>query len=136
VNQRAPGAVTVVSRTDFTTARPLSRAVLHVPASAVVSAPVAGSAPEVAPRRESVLSHRDDGRVARPPDAAFNRTVMTKRTPPPPPVSFSARQSALEANPGQPVDAGTLHRLRQTAPADTFQLMNQTGNLLLFRKER
>src|SRR5262249_26636500 len=114
VNQRAPGAVTVVSRADFTTARPLSRAGLRVPASAVVSAPVAGSAPEVAPRRESVLAHRVDGRVARPPDAAVNRTVMTKRIPPPPPVSFSARQGALKANPGQPVDAGTLGMLRQT----------------------
>src|SRR6185436_8010944 len=100
VNQRVPGAVTVVSRNDFTTARPLSRVALRVPASAVASAPVAGTAPQVAPRRESMLTHRVDGRIARPPDAAFNRVVMTKRTPPPPAVPFSARQSALEANPG------------------------------------
>ncbi|MCU1337096.1 MAG: putative prolin-rich exported protein [Bryobacterales bacterium] len=122
VNQTVPGAVTVVSRTDFTTARPVSRAAIRVPPGLVASAPVAGTAPEVAPRRESLLTHSPDSRVAHPPAAAFNRTVITKRTPPPAPVPFSARQSALDANPGQPVDTGTLNRLRQSSPAPRTQV--------------
>ena len=116
VNQRVPGAVTVVTRNDFATARSVSRVAVRVPESLVAGASVVGTAPRVAPRRESMLAHRVDGRIARPPDAALTRIVMTKRTPPPPAVPFSARQSALEANPGQPVDSGTLSRLRQTAP--------------------
>ena len=45
VNQTAPGAVTAVSRADFTSAAPVQRAAFQVPPSAVANAPVAGSAP-------------------------------------------------------------------------------------------
>ena len=116
VNQNVPGAVTAVSRNDFTSARPVQRAAFQVPPSALANAPVAGSAPEVAPRAQSVAPMAG-GNFARPPASAFNRTVMTKSAPPPAPVPFAARQSALTANPGRPVDPGTLSRIQQSNPA-------------------
>jgi hypothetical protein len=116
VNQTVPGAVTAVSRNDFTSARPVQRAAFQVPPSAIANAPVAGSAPAVAPRAQSVAPV-SSGNIARPPASAFNRTVMTKSAPPPAPVPFAARQSALTANPGRPVDPGTLSRIQQSNPA-------------------
>ena len=44
---------------------------------------------------------------------------MARTAPPPPPVSFGVKQRALEANPGRPLDAGTVDNLRRTAPAQT-----------------
>jgi hypothetical protein len=41
---------------------------------------------------------------------------MTKNAPPAAPVPFAARQSALDANPGRPVDQATLSRLQQNNP--------------------
>ncbi|HTM50806.1 MAG TPA: DUF6600 domain-containing protein [Bryobacteraceae bacterium] len=118
VNQSVPGAVTVVSRTDFTTARHVARVAVRVQGGAIASAPVLGAAPAIAPRRESIVVRREDSvRISRPPERVYTRTVVTRRTPPPAPVSFSARQSALEANPGKPVDSGTLGRLRENHPA-------------------
>ena len=95
VNQRVPGAVTAVSRNDFTSARPVQRAAFQVPPSALANAPVAGSAPEVAPRAQSVAPMAG-GNFARPPASAFNRTVMTKSAPPPAPVPFAARQKRAD----------------------------------------
>jgi hypothetical protein len=116
INQRVPGAVTAVSRNDFTSARPVQRAAFQAPPSAFANAPIAGSAPPVAPRMQSIAPV-GGGNVVRPPASAFNRTVMTRSAPPPAPVPFAARQNALTANPGQPVDPGTLSRIQQSNPA-------------------
>ena len=115
VNQTVPGAVTAVSRNDFTSAAPVQRAAFRVPPSVVASAPVAGSAPSVAPRFQSVAPAAG-GNIPRPPFSAANRTVMTKTAPPPPPVSFASRQTALNANPGRPVDQRTLSSIQQSNP--------------------
>jgi FecR protein len=116
VNQTVPGAVTAVSRNDFASAQPVQRRAFQVPPSAVATAPVAGTAPAVAPTQQSVAP--TFGRAAAaPPASALNRTVMTKSAPPPAPVPFAARQSALAANPGRPVDPGTMTRLQQSSPA-------------------
>jgi len=42
--------------------------------------------------------------------------VVMKSTPAPPPVSFAAKQHALEANGGRPLDAATMSSLRASAP--------------------
>ncbi len=116
VNQTVPGAVTAVSRNTFTSAAPVQRAAFQVPPSAVANAPVAGSAPAVAPTMQSVAPMAG-GNFARPPASALNRTVMTKSAPPPAPVPFAARQSALAANPGRPVDPSTLSSIQRSSPA-------------------
>ena len=88
VNQRIPGAVTAVSRDTFIGARPVARAAIRVPASAVASQPAVGAVAQFVPRRESMLARpAGDGTVRRPPVAAVTRTVVTRRAPPPPPAS-------------------------------------------------
>jgi hypothetical protein len=37
-------------------------------------------------------------------------------TPPPPPVSFAAKQQALQANQGRPLDPAAVDNLRRSAP--------------------
>jgi len=111
VNREAPGAVMVVRQNAFGSRRVQDGAVRVRPED-MRSAEVMNGAP-VAPRRENVLgNYGGGGRVAQPPAAAFNRTVVAKTTPPPPQVPFSQRQGALSANPGRPVDAAEIERMR------------------------
>src|ERR1019366_4804757 len=53
------------------------------------------------------------GAVTAVPREAF---VQARPAPPPPPVSFGAKQQALEASQGRPLDAGALNNLRRSAP--------------------
>jgi hypothetical protein len=111
VNREAPGAVMVVRQNAFGSRRVQDDAVRVRPED-VRSAEVMNGAP-IAPRRENVLGNSaNGGRVAQPPAAAFTRTVVAKTTPPPPQVPFSQRQQALSANPGRPVDAAEIERMR------------------------
>jgi hypothetical protein len=117
INRNVPGAVTAVSRETFVRAQPVSRAAVVVPQRAVAEAPV-GMTAAIAPRQESVTGRAATSAVpARPPARAFDRTVVARNAPPPPPVPFAARQSALAANPGQPLEGGRLAALRQNTPA-------------------
>lgn len=116
VNRTVPGAVTAVPQSAFASAQPVQRTAFQAPPGAIANAPIAGSAPAVAPTRQSFGAPAAAG-VARPPSSALNRTVMSKATPPPAPVPFAARQSALRANPGRPVDPGTLSNLQRSSPA-------------------
>jgi hypothetical protein len=111
VNREAPGAVMVVRQNAFGSRRVQDGAV-QVRPEALRSAEVMNGAP-IAPRRENVLGNAGNGgRVAQPPAAAFTRTVVAKTAPPPPQVPFSQRQQALAANPGHPVDAAEVDRMR------------------------
>jgi hypothetical protein len=111
VNREAPGAVMVVRQNAFGGRRVQDGAVRVRPED-MRSAEVMNGAP-IAPRRENVLGNSaNGGRVAQPPAAAFTRTVVAKTTPPPPQVPFSQRQGALSANPGRPVDAAEIERMR------------------------
>jgi hypothetical protein len=125
-NQSVPGAVTAVPQNTFTSAQPVQRAAFQVPPSAVANAPVMGTAPAVAPTRQS-FGAPATASTARPPASALNRTVMTKATPPPAPVPFAARQSALRANPGRPVDPGTLSNLQSSSPAPRPQVRSASA---------
>jgi hypothetical protein len=118
VNQGVAGAVTVVRHDDFVRARPAYRSAVSVPEREIVQAPVAGSAPPLAPRRESVLA--GGGRRGGAPPARYaDRAVIARTAPPPPPVSFGAKQQALEANHGRPLDPATVDGLRQRSPQRT-----------------
>jgi len=112
VNREAPGAVMAVRQNAFGSRRVQDGAVRVRPED-MRSAEVMNGAP-IAPRRENVLGNygAGGGRVAQPPAAAFSRTVVAKTTPPPPPVPFSQRQGALSANPGRPLDAAEIERMR------------------------
>src|SRR5262245_25973530 len=70
-----------------------------------------------APALESLLVRAGHGLVvARPPDFVRDSIVRTRLAPAPHAIPFAARRSALTANPGRPLDAPTLGRIRGAAP--------------------
>ena len=121
VNREAPGAVTAVPQNAFSSARPVQGAAVPVRGEALQSAQIINTA-QVAPSRASVVGGYSGGRVAQPPAAAQNRTVVTRTAPPPAPVPFAQRQQALSANPGRPLDYSQVQQLRgdQAQPARPF----------------
>ncbi|HVO40965.1 MAG TPA: DUF6600 domain-containing protein [Spirochaetia bacterium] len=116
VNRSVPGAVVAVPNQAFVRAQPVHASAVVVSNDEVLRAPVRGGYAPVAPVRESVLGQSMRGPVARPPATVLSRPVVARVAPPPPPVPFDARQKALEAHPGRPVDPGTLSTLRRGSP--------------------
>jgi hypothetical protein len=103
VNQNVTGAVTVVPHTAFAAGRPVAAAAVVVRPGVVAQARVLGHAgPMVA--------------VHAPPNRFVERTVVARNTPPPPPVSFAAKEQALRANPGRPLDPAAERNLAPAAP--------------------
>ena len=101
---------TAVDHRVFAGAQPVRRAILRVPNEAVRRGDVVYAAP-VAPQRMSVMGRSGaPSNVPHPVTRVMERPVYARRAPPPPPVSFSARQQALQANPGRPVDPQTINR--------------------------
>jgi hypothetical protein len=123
VNQRVPGAMMAVRGDAFTGAQPVQRARIDVNAQMAAEARVSGHSPAIAPQRNSVLGVHAAmaDRAGHPPAQAFNRQVVGKATPPPPPVSFAQRQQYLSANPGRPIDAQTLSHIQAARPAAAVQ---------------
>ena len=119
VNRSVPGAVTAVPQEAFVKAQPVAKAAVAVPERVIAAAPVSGMTAAVAPRTESVLARPVAAArpVAQPPAAVVNRVVVARTTPPPAPVPFAARQQALAANPGRPLDPATLANLHHNVPA-------------------
>jgi hypothetical protein len=118
VNQSVQGAVTAVPQQAFVSARPLGQVATVVPAREAAQAQVVGTTAAVSPRPESIVRRPATvSAVARPPAQILQRPVAVRTAPPPPPVSFRAQQQALQANPGQPLDANTLGNLRGSAGA-------------------
>lgn len=114
VNMGVRGAVVAVPREAFVGARPVARIAVAVPEREVVNARVLGATATVAPQRESVLA---GAMRSGPPAGIAGRTVVVRRTPPPAAVPFAARQQALEANHGRPLEPAQMNSLRTAAPA-------------------
>ena len=112
VNRNVKGAVTAVPQHTFANAQPVERSAVVVNQRQIASVPVSARA-AVPPAREAVLGPHANtaNRVAAPPQAIANRTVIAKAAPPPPPPSFSARQQVLAQHPGQPVPRQEMQRL-------------------------
>jgi hypothetical protein len=119
-NQNVQGAVTAVSRDDFTHARPVARAAVAVNVQALAAVQVAGTTAPVAPQAASVLGRPASApaHIARMPVAAFTRPVVAKTSPPPPPVPFAAQQQVLAAHPGQALEPAEVQKIR---PAISMQ---------------
>jgi hypothetical protein len=108
--------VTAVDQRTFVGAQPVHRAVIAVPRDVAMRAQVGISA-SVAPQRISVMGHAGAAvNVPRPAATITARPVFAQRTPPPAPVPFAARQQALQANPGRPLEPSAVQQLRTTAP--------------------
>lgn len=110
-NQSVPGAMTVVPQPVFTGARPVAAAALAVKTPGAAGWKL-GSAPALAPQRESALAvPAGTPAAARPPAADQTRPLLTRR-PPVAPVAFAARQKALAEGRGRPLAAPALAGLR------------------------
>jgi hypothetical protein len=115
VNQGVPGAVSATTPQAFTSAQPVGRNAVKIDQREAASAPVAASAPTVAPAKQAVLG---SGAVAaaRPPASIQNRQVVAKTAPPPAPVAFEKQQEAVKANGGRPLATAEIRQLQpQTA---------------------
>ncbi|MDB5873673.1 MAG: putative prolin-rich exported protein, partial [Ramlibacter sp.] len=115
VNQQIPGAVIAVLAAAFAQSRPVHQESVRVTREMVASAPPRMFAP-VAPVHTSVVGAAP-AQNARPPEQAQSRPVVAQVAPPPPPVPFAARQSALAANAGKPLDTAAAAAAKPATPA-------------------
>ncbi len=97
MNQRAPGAVTVVSHDTFVNARPVGRSMLSVPTRAMTAATVLRDVP-AAPERASVYGAGSHN-APHPPVQSMNRTVVARQAPPSEPNHFQRPQGAISDRP-------------------------------------
>jgi hypothetical protein len=114
VNQQVPGAIVAVPTTSFVQSQPVGKAAVRVTREAVANAPVTTVA-AVAPVHASVRGAGASG--SKPPAESLKRPVVAKAAPPPAPVPFEAKQPALAANPGKPLDAAAMATVKPSAPA-------------------
>jgi hypothetical protein len=114
-NQQIPGAVIAVLAAAFAQSRPVARETVRVSREMVARAPAAAVAP-VAPVQASVVGPAAPP-SAKPPERAHSRPVVAQTAPPPPPVPFAAKQSALAANAGKPLDSAAIAALKPAVPA-------------------
>jgi FecR protein len=115
-NRREPDAVTVVTHETFVESRPVSKGVVVVPRERLEQAPVVGFAARVVPTRQSVLAQPTVVEARRPPAVVTTREVIVRRQPPPAPVPFAAREQALRAHPGRPLDNTAIRTIRASTP--------------------
>ena len=116
-NQHVAGAVMAVPQNAMGSGRPVAQAAVPLQASQVAAAQVQAG-PGVAPQRAAVVNGAATTAAA-PPAAMMNRSVVARAVPPPAPVPFSQQQSALQANPGQPLARAQLNQIRPAAGANT-----------------
>ncbi len=114
VNRQVPGAVVAVPAAAFAQSRSVAKAAVPVSKEAVATALVTAVA-AVVPVQTSVHGGAPRGR--RPPAEAQARPVVARAPPPPAPVPFAAKESALAANPGKPLDAAALAAVKPAVPA-------------------
>jgi hypothetical protein len=127
-NQQLPGAMIAVLAAVFSQSKPVAKETINVTREMAASAP-AMAVPPVAPVRASVVGAAPAA-SAKPPQPAQARPVVAQVAPPPPPVPFEARQSALAANPGKPLDAAATAALKPapsaSAPAPAVKVVQPT----------
>jgi hypothetical protein len=111
-NRSRPGAVVSVSQDVFVSGRPIAGRITRIPPNEVARFGTQGAGPAIPPSRESVLGHRPDMNVRRPPAAFMNRPVVARTAPPPAPVSFDRQQAAIRENGGRPLGSAQLNALR------------------------
>jgi FecR protein len=110
-NQMIPGAFTAVPKTALAEARSVDKAAVRVPAEQLRNAPLA-TVPEVAPSKASVLGARVGAVSSMPPAHFTARPVVARVAPPAKPIPFTAKQQALERNPGRTLDRDMENQIR------------------------
>ncbi|MDB4910920.1 MAG: putative prolin-rich exported protein [Gemmatimonadetes bacterium] len=103
-NQRVNGAVTAVPQDQFAGSRRIGRGATIVPVNEARNAHVVGAGAPVAPTQQSVLIRRQGSTpVSRPSEAAQNRQVVWKNTPPPRPATFASHADQFKTTGDTPV---------------------------------
>jgi hypothetical protein len=115
-NMAAPNAVTAMPQNAFASGRPVAQAGISVTRTQTAQLQPASMtvAPQVAPVRQALAPMAGNRTASQPPARAISMPVVAKATPPPPPVSFAAKQSVLQQNAGRPLN---MQAVRQAAPA-------------------
>jgi hypothetical protein len=110
-NRNAPGALSVVAQSSFTSGQPVAGHIIAPPGE-WQQATAMPRPPAILPARQSVLGSSGQTPVRRPPIAIATRPVLARRAPPPPPLSFDRQMDAMRANGGQALPPAQLVRLR------------------------
>jgi hypothetical protein len=118
-NARAPGAVMSMPQAAFASGRQVRQVGRPVPANAVSRLQSAAIlAPRVAPTRQAFVPTAGRGPAPRPSAQVLQRQVVARRTPPPAPLPFAAKQAYLQQHAGQPNQPYNHAAMRQAvAPA-------------------
>ncbi|MGO8693742.1 MAG: DUF6600 domain-containing protein [Rectinemataceae bacterium] len=118
LNRNVPGAVREIPSQSFGKAQSGPIKTFSPPARDIARAPIMGTTAEIVPQRESITARPmpPQGSVSRPPDRMTSRSVVARTAPPPAPLPFDARQKALAANKGRPLDQSTLRTISKAAP--------------------
>jgi hypothetical protein len=112
-NVKVNGAVTAVPSAAFASGKPIGRAAVVVPPSAVAHVNMtAGSA--VVPTKEAVLGGHPPANA--PQRMAAPRQVVSKTAPPPRPLSFEQQKPMLEKSGGAPLSPAVRANIRASSP--------------------
>jgi hypothetical protein len=113
MHHRTYAAITVVPQGVFVGAAPVYTRIVVVNERHLMGTRVIGATALLAPRRESVFGHPAGFRPRVAPPVRMDRVVVvTRRTPPPPRVSFVSREPMLRAAPGRPPDRRAVESIR------------------------
>ncbi|MDQ2768764.1 MAG: hypothetical protein M3Y30_16605 [Gemmatimonadota bacterium] len=113
-NQRVNGAMTAVPQDQFAGSRRIGRGATIVNANDARNVHVVGDGAPVTPTQQSVLIRRQNTTtpVSRPSDAAQNRQVVWKNTPPPRRTTFASHADQLTTTGDEPVVPPTIAQTR------------------------
>ncbi|WP_131782232.1 DUF6600 domain-containing protein [Legionella gresilensis] len=119
--------ITAVPVQAFVSSRPVSQALVDVPAAQIMQAPKTPIA-AIAPESESLLGSAD-AKTAQPASAIENQPAVAITPPPAPPAPFTQEQKLLNKDPGKPLATEDLQNL-QPAKEATPQIDNSEINVI------
>src|SRR6266568_158637 len=124
-NAGVRGAVTGTQSSTFAAGKPVGRSYVVVPQNAVGRSNVMTAA-AVVPTKEAVLGGHPPARV--PQHLVAPRQVISRKAPPPRPVSFDQQRPLLEKNNGVPLSPETRNNLRRSNPPPAARSGQPAGN--------
>jgi hypothetical protein len=125
-----PAAVTAVAQNIFVAAQRVGANALRLPPAVLAGALVTGSAPAIAPTRQSALGPPPPRGVARPPAALTRRSVVAHAIPPRAPVPFEEQLAAMQGSGGRPLGRAQLARLQPDGPPAGVRVLAATGAVI------
>jgi hypothetical protein len=131
-NRNIPGALRAIPAQSFGKAQSVPGKTFSVSGGDINKAPVMGMNAAIAPQRESIAARSapTKGEIARPPQQTEAKSVVARLTPPPKPMPFAAREKALAANKGRPLDQSTTKAISKASPS------KQPANVRVVNKQK